>query len=77
MDAVTFANHHMFYVICQSAFYTLCFRLDDIASMEGGVEFLQQLQLEMIVACRLRPLKVPALLQIIPEIDPSYCRPAR
>lgn len=57
------ALHTLFYTICQSLFYTICFYQDAFMG-DGGREFLQQLDVERLIISALNPLKfcIPAVV---------------
>ena len=57
-DPASLATHYMFYVLCQAVLYIFCFRVGDFADMDGGEGFLQDLRLDDVVACSLKPLRV-------------------
>uniref|UniRef100_A0A4W4G0J9 RRN3 homolog, RNA polymerase I transcription factor n=1 Tax=Electrophorus electricus TaxID=8005 RepID=A0A4W4G0J9_ELEEL len=67
--------HGPFYAACQAVFYTLIFRHKAIleGSMKAGLDYLQRLNLERIVMCRLNPLKVclPAVTNMFAAITRS------
>uniref|UniRef100_A0A4W4G0M6 RRN3 homolog, RNA polymerase I transcription factor n=1 Tax=Electrophorus electricus TaxID=8005 RepID=A0A4W4G0M6_ELEEL len=68
--------HGPFYAACQAVFYTLIFRHKAIleGSMKAGLDYLQRLNLERIVMCRLNPLKVclPAVTNMFAAITRKY-----
>lgn len=70
------ALHGPFYTACQTVFYTLIFRHRAIleGSMRQGLAYLQGLNLERIVMCRLNPLKVclPAVTNMFAAITRKY-----
>ncbi|XP_061079937.1 RNA polymerase I-specific transcription initiation factor RRN3 isoform X1 [Conger conger] len=70
------ALHGPFYTACQTVFYTLIFRHRAIleGSMRQGLAYLQSLNLERIVMCRLNPLKVclPAVTNMFAAITRKY-----
>lgn len=51
-------QHGPFYSLCQAAFYIFTFRSKSLIEMEGGIEFLRQLNFERVITSRLNPLKM-------------------
>ncbi|XP_043090858.1 RNA polymerase I-specific transcription initiation factor RRN3 [Puntigrus tetrazona] len=68
--------HGPFYTACQAVFYTLIFRHNAIleGNMKKGLAYLQGLNLERIVMCRLNPLRVcmPAVTNMFAAITRKY-----
>eukprot|EP01088_Endostelium_zonatum_P013372 TRINITY_DN2789_c0_g1_i2.p1 TRINITY_DN2789_c0_g1~~TRINITY_DN2789_c0_g1_i2.p1 ORF type:complete len:699 (+),score=131.94 TRINITY_DN2789_c0_g1_i2:439-2535(+) len=49
--------HGVFYQLCNSIFYILCFKTKDISNLENGIEWLKTLELETLVESDLNPFK--------------------
>ncbi|XP_039630528.1 RNA polymerase I-specific transcription initiation factor RRN3 [Polypterus senegalus] len=68
--------HGPFYAACQAIFYTLVFRHRQMVdgNLRSGLAYLQKLNLERIVMCRLNPLKVclPAVTNMFAAIMRKY-----
>ncbi|XP_058804012.1 RNA polymerase I-specific transcription initiation factor RRN3 [Phymastichus coffea] len=66
--------HAVFYSVCQAMFYLLAFRHKDLMDGERNLRFLEGLNLNKIVTCRLNPLKVcqSAVVQNFAAVTRKY-----
>jgi RNA polymerase I-specific transcription initiation factor RRN3 len=54
------ALHALFYHVCQSVYYIVCFRYNELLRDEEGLEFFRQLGFERVNEAKLSPLRVGA-----------------
>ncbi|KAJ8680286.1 hypothetical protein QAD02_016073 [Eretmocerus hayati] len=66
--------HTVFYSVCQAMFYLLAFRHKDIIDGKDNLLFLQGLNMNKIITCRLNPLRVcqPAVVQNFAAVTRKY-----
>uniref|UniRef100_UPI00358DDFD9 RNA polymerase I-specific transcription initiation factor RRN3 isoform X2 n=1 Tax=Myxine glutinosa TaxID=7769 RepID=UPI00358DDFD9 len=68
--------HGPFYAVCQAVCYIFIFRHRDLLDqdMKKGLAYLQALNLERLVHCRLNPLKVclPAIVRVFAALTRKY-----